>query len=286
MNIITGYRGEPHITSYQDRAQNQGSFGTGMYILDVGNKLSAEIISANEVRIKDGALSMQGCVANIAKGMYDSCAIDNGTQGMQRRDLIVARYTKDAGTNVEDVSLVVIKGTPASSSPATPSYNSGDIQQGDSPVDMPLYMVNISGITISSVTLIASTVSTQAEIDTTLGYLIDYVETTNAPYGLTMTVRRNKAVQNLVQIIIRGTTNQTLSTSSGYILLQRASSWAPFINNGILKNINFNATYVGQLTIGSDGSINIGYTKQMGAPSNSDIPSNTSIYINETILLY
>lgn len=169
MNIITGYRGEPHITSDQDRAKNQGAFGTGSYIMDVGNQLVAQIISANEVRIRDGVLCMHGCVANISEGAYDTCEISNGTQGMQRRDLIVARYTKNSETNIEDISLVVIEGTPASSSPSDPLYNTGDIQQGDSPVDFPLYRVNINGITISSTTLLASKVRTQAETDTLLG---------------------------------------------------------------------------------------------------------------------
>ena len=169
MNIITGYRGTPHITSDQDRAKNQGAFGTGSYILDVGDKMAAEIVSANEIRIRDGVLSMQGCVANIEEGAYDICEISNGTQGMQRRDLIVARYTKDAETNVEDIQLVVIEGTPASSSPSDPSYNSGDIQAGDSPVDFPLYRVNINGVNISGVTQLAPFVRTQAETDALIG---------------------------------------------------------------------------------------------------------------------
>lgn len=169
MNIITGYRGEPHITSTQDRAQNQGTYGTGSYILDVGQKLAATIVSANEIRIRDGVLSHQGCIANIEQGAYDSLEISNGTQGMSRIDLIVARYTKDAETNIEEMELVVIEGTPAASSPSVPSYNTGDIQAGDSPVDMPLYRVNISGINISSVTQVASAVRTQAETDALLG---------------------------------------------------------------------------------------------------------------------
>lgn len=160
MNIITGYRGEPHITSSQDRAKNQGTFGTGSYILDVGQKLNAEIISASEIRIRDGLLSHQGCIANIDQGAYDSLEISNGSQGMLRQDLIVARYTKDAETNIEDISLVVIEGTPASSNPTDPAYNTGNIQSGDSPVDMPLYRVNINGTTISGTTRLPSVVHT------------------------------------------------------------------------------------------------------------------------------
>lgn len=169
MQIITGYTGTPHITALQDREANQGSYGTASYILDVGNKMNATIISANEVRIDYGALSHQGCLGNIDRGLYESLAISNGTHGMKRSDLIVCRYTKEAETNIENLELVVIEGTPAASNPSDPPYNTGNIQYGASPVDFPLYRVNINGITISSVTRIAPYVRTQAEMDTLLG---------------------------------------------------------------------------------------------------------------------
>ena len=156
MKIITGYTGEPHITSAQDRAAHQGIVGEGSYILDVGRKLAAEVVSANEIRIKDGVLSHQGCFGIIESGTYDTLTIANGSQGMLRHDLIVCRYSKDASTNVESLAFVVIQGAAASSNPADPAYNTGDIASGDSPVDMPLYRVNIDGITIDSVDQVAS----------------------------------------------------------------------------------------------------------------------------------
>ena len=73
---------------------------------------------------------------------------------MLRSDLIVVRYERNAGTGVEDMSLVVIKGTPASSSPQDPTYNTGTIAAGDTIVDFPLYRVSIDGISITSVTLL------------------------------------------------------------------------------------------------------------------------------------
>lgn len=155
MNIITGYTGEPHITSAQDRAAHQGIIGEGSCILNVGNKLAAEVVSANEVRIRDGILSHQGCFGIVEAGTYDTLTIANGTQGMLRHDLIVCRYEKNTGTNVESLSLVVLQGAASASNPADPAYNTGDIQDGDSPVDMPLYRVNIDGITIDSVDILA-----------------------------------------------------------------------------------------------------------------------------------
>lgn len=171
MNIITGYMGTPHITSAQDRGQNQGCFGTGSYILDVGQQLAADIVSANEIRVRDGVLSHQGCVGIIEKSAYDSLEIANGSQDMQRIDLIVARYEKNAETSVESLTLAVIEGTAVASNPTPPSYNEGDIQAGDSPVDMPLYRVNINGVNIASTTLVAAKVKTQAELDSAVSEL-------------------------------------------------------------------------------------------------------------------
>ena len=154
MNIITGYRGEPHITAQEDRDINLGLVGksiTDLYVLDVGQKLAADIVSANEIRVKDGVMVMQGCAASIDYGSYDSLSINNGSQGMKRIDVIAAQYEKDGLTNVESMSLVVIEGTPDISTPAVPALTSGNIQSGDSLVQMPLYYVHLDGISIDSV---------------------------------------------------------------------------------------------------------------------------------------
>jgi len=152
MNIITGYRAEPHITAQQDRDVNIGIFGASAKILKgVGSEMAATVISANEVEIADGTLVAEGCTAEIQYGTTESMTIENGGQGMLRVDLIVARYTKTAGTGVESMELAVIKGTSAASNPAVPEYNTGSIADGDSPVDFPIYRVNLNGISITSV---------------------------------------------------------------------------------------------------------------------------------------
>ena len=152
MNIITGYKGTPHVTAQQDRDINSAIFTNGVYILNIGSKMAATIVSANEVTIADGLIIAQGCAAEIARGTSESMTIDNGTQGQLRKDLIVLRYTKDASTGVEDMALAVIKGTPAAFNPATPAYTSGSIADGDTLAEFPIYTVNLSGITIQSVT--------------------------------------------------------------------------------------------------------------------------------------
>ena len=160
MNIIAGYVGEPHVTSQQERNTNIGIFGSGVHIIGgVNSELKATVVSANLVEISDGMIVCEGCTAEIPRGTNDSLVIDNGEQGMKRIDLIVARYIKNANTGAESMELVVIKGTSAASDPVSPSYNTGLIADGDSPVDFPIYQVNIDGISITSVDALVGTVN-------------------------------------------------------------------------------------------------------------------------------
>lgn len=151
MEIITGYTGKPHVTSEQDRDVNIGVVGEGSYVLQTGMQLAAEVSSNNEIKIRDGVLMHQGCTASIKKNTYDSLTIINGSQGMKRIDLIVARYEKNQDNRTEGLDLKVIQGTPAESNPVVPEYTEGDIQAGDYVADMPMYQVIIDGLNITEV---------------------------------------------------------------------------------------------------------------------------------------
>lgn len=151
MEIITGYTGKPHVTSEQDRDVNIGVVGEGSYVLRTGMQLAAEVSSNNEIKIRDGVLMHQGCTASIKKNTYDSLTITNGSQGMKRVDLIVARYEKNQDNGIESLDLKVIQGTPAESNPAAPQYTEGDIQAGDYVADIPMYQVIIEGLNITEV---------------------------------------------------------------------------------------------------------------------------------------
>lgn len=154
MNIITGYTGTSHITAAQDGAINIGLVG-GNAILKVGSRMVPVIQSNTEVRIPDGVLVFQGRAAIIPAGTYDSLAITTGTQGKSRKDLIVARYEMN-GSGVESITLKVIAGTASSGTPAAPAYTSGNIYNGDAVAELPLWYVNLSGTTISSVSAVTS----------------------------------------------------------------------------------------------------------------------------------
>lgn len=168
MDIITGYTGSPHVTAEQDRDINIGIFGNESYVLQTGSQLTAEVSSNNEIKVRDGVIMHQGCAASIKKNTYDSLTITNGSQGMKRVDLIVARYSRDPSTNEESLTLKVIQGTPSENSPTVPGYTTGDIQSGDLVADMPLYQVILNGLNITEVKKLFSAQGSIAELSSNL----------------------------------------------------------------------------------------------------------------------
>ena len=154
MELVTGRAGSPHITAQQDRQLHQGIWGEEAYILNTGNMLEPQVQSSNKILIKDGALMYQGALFSVKVGTTDEITINNGNQGMKRKDLVVVRYTYDSSQNIESATWLVYQGTPTGSNPVLPSGISGDIQAGDAVVDVPYLSVSLDGINIVSVDVI------------------------------------------------------------------------------------------------------------------------------------
>jgi hypothetical protein len=121
---------------------------------------------------------------------------------------------------------VVITGTPASSNPAAPSYNTGSITGGDTLVDFPLFTVNIDGITIESVTR-----------------LVGYAEVPSKSYvdalGTTLTNLINTTKNNLQSAINSlSSTLTTVSNRVGTANLNTTAKNALAAINELLTKIN------------------------------------------------
>ena len=182
MELATGRQGKPHITSQQDRQKHQGIFGDGAYILNTGNMLEPEVQSSNKIHIKDGALMFQGALFTIKVGTYDEVTINNGNQGMKRKDLIVARYTYNSSDNIETGEWAVIQGTPAADNPVVPDATSGDIQAGDNVVDCPVFVVNLDGINVTGIDIIPEVMDTIPDLISKL----NGIKVTTKKYPMTL----------------------------------------------------------------------------------------------------
>ena len=170
MELVTGRAGSPHITAQQDRQLHQGIWGKEAYILNTGNMLAPEVQSSNKIHIKDGALMFQGALFTVKVGTYDEVTINNGNQGMKRKDLIVARYTYDSSDNIEAGEWAVIQGTPAADNPVVPEVTSGDIQMGDGVAECPVFVVNLDGINVTGVDIIPETMETIPDLISKCSY--------------------------------------------------------------------------------------------------------------------
>lgn len=149
MKIITGATGTEHVTAADDGSLFATLFGTSQFVLPIGNQLEHEVISATKIRIKSGDLMVHGRFARIPHGTYDEVTIENGATGYNRNDLIVCRYEETDG--IESMMLKVIKGTPSTGSAVDPTVTTGNILNGDSVHEFPLYRVKLSGVNLNSV---------------------------------------------------------------------------------------------------------------------------------------
>lgn len=150
LELVTGYWGQNHVTAEQEADLNAGIFGSGFYVLPVGEKMRAEAVTSNQIRIFDGIFVGYGRQASIEEGGYENVEIENGTSGLRRNDMIVVKYTKEEQSGIEGVSFEVLKGQTGSTA-QDPVPNKQDIRAGAFESEMPLYRVKLNGLAIEAI---------------------------------------------------------------------------------------------------------------------------------------
>lgn len=186
MDISTAHKGKPHISAEMWAELNRGITGNESYVMEGGQKFKSELVSNNLLKIHDGSGMMQGRHVFIPVGQSDELTIENGNQGMKRIDLVVARYTKDENTKIENTETNIIKGTPSESNPVAPAHIEGDIRAGDMKADWPLYEVELDGISVVEVRPLFKALMNMSMINKSLSDIRDYViESGKVPIGST-----------------------------------------------------------------------------------------------------
>jgi len=160
MHLVTGYKGEEHIMSADQGSFNASFFGTGQHVMEAGSKLEVAIIDNNTVRIYDGDLLMYGRHVRIEPNTYEDLTIQTGTAGANRYDIICATYSKNTNDGTEDSYLQVIRGTESERVPDLPAYTDGNILEGATFNQMPLYKVVIEGVVLKEVVPMFTTIPT------------------------------------------------------------------------------------------------------------------------------
>lgn len=172
--------GDVHITPEQIGDVNIGTYGSGDYVLNTGNKIKAELVTNNTVRIFDGVMVYGGIRDAVPINKYYDLTIDNGTQGKNRNDIIVRRYTKDDDSQKKARSVfVVVKGTPTTGTASDPAISLTDIRSGALTHDMPLHRVRIEGLNIVAVEPLFDVLMPMSDLQDELAELNSKIETLN-----------------------------------------------------------------------------------------------------------
>lgn len=115
-------------------------------VLDTGNKLNITVASANTIKLNDGIIQIQGRPYIVYPNEVITLTVENGTQNMKRRDLVIAEFTKTS--SAETVQFKVIKGTPTSGNAIDPTLIQQDTLASGTTYQFPLYRVRLNGINI------------------------------------------------------------------------------------------------------------------------------------------
>lgn len=174
--LVDGFADGPHITEKQIGLANQGTYGPDDYVLETGRQAEAQILTNNSIRIFDAVYVIQGRRDVIAANDYTDVSIDNGAQGMNRNDIIVRRYEKDEGSEIESTSYAVIKGTPSSGTAADPDITEGDIRSGATLHEMKLYRVKLEGLNIVAVEPLFKVLMNMSTLNASLSELTNKIK--------------------------------------------------------------------------------------------------------------
>lgn len=139
-----------HIYAEDDAAIYEAIVG-GDGVYDIGDKMKATVIDNNTVRVSNGVLSVGGHLARIKYGDYQDMVIDNGVSGKNRNDLIVANFSTTGPRGVDTYTIKVLKGVPVTGKATDPAVADGNLYEGATERDLPLYRVRLEGISIVAV---------------------------------------------------------------------------------------------------------------------------------------
>lgn len=166
MELVTGYAGKAHVTSYQGAAIQAGIVGVDNGVLSyVGQGMKAVATSANNIRIYDGVALIGGKAVVIDRDTYQDVAIANGTVGKYRNDIIYIKYTKDAFTGAESVTFDVKQGA-AGNSGIDPALTTNNLYStGTLTSEIPFKRVRLNGLAIESVENMHDNVPSLSELN-------------------------------------------------------------------------------------------------------------------------
>lgn len=158
ITIYTPAAVAPHIYAEDEAQHNRAMLGGGgSGIEDVDLLLACAKVDDNTVRLSAGRYAVQGYELCVPGGDTEDLAVDSGTSGTYRKDLVIAEFVRGGGETADTLQFRVLKGTAAASEGAAvdPTLIQDDLSTGGSTRQESVYRISISGTTLGTITRIA-----------------------------------------------------------------------------------------------------------------------------------
>lgn len=173
MHMLEQHMGQDHVSAQDQADENMAQLGSGTYLTKYKDEyLTVEMTSANQLTINPGSLLVNGRYCIIDKP--EVLTVDNGSSGMTERDLVCVHW-KEVEAEVqaasgddtqtitkEEVGLVIVKGTPASSGATDPEISQDTIRSGVGEAWVPFARITKDGLT-PSVALIVDKMAPESD---------------------------------------------------------------------------------------------------------------------------
>src|SRR5690554_6538848 len=153
MELITGYKGTPHITAENDAHRNAGLMGLDSYItplifpapINEEYLFECTKVNNNEVEIGVGQVFILG--KQVFNDGEESVTIESGGQGVKRADIVGLVWCQDETTGIDTVETVAVKGT-AGNEYVDPDYSDASAIAENGIYFAPLYRIKIDELEI------------------------------------------------------------------------------------------------------------------------------------------
>lgn len=227
--IITAHTGTPHITADDVGALLKVAIGNNDYLLsDTPETFTATLLDNNTLQLSDAEVVLQG--THIRIQATDKVTIEQGQNGMKRIDFVVCRYSKD-DNGIESAEVAVVKGAP-SASPSAPVVAQGDIRNGETLHEMPLFRVEIEGFTVTSIKNVCETVnSLYSALQSVLDLQTQTKKHTTSISKLSDTVNATKGTAEDNKTKLNTIYNNKLLWSGSYYMKDTHQITIPAISN-------------------------------------------------------
>lgn len=151
----------PHVYAENDAAIYQAIVGNADMLLNYGDCCRIDILGYNSIRVNSGLIAVQGHMGIVEIGDSEELILSNGTSGITRNDLVVARFTTTGNHGEDTFQLVVLKGN---SNGTDPTYTAEDLNDGGKVREFPIARVTMTGLSITAATILPKVATSMSDL--------------------------------------------------------------------------------------------------------------------------